>query len=314
MRTLTVALLRSAVGMMAMTLPLICQSGYAFSVMSTGCSGTTRLMYASLTSTSTSSESMSTMVQMPVRVKLPPADTGEIISPGCAALATTTPLNGARMERSFSSCFCTASAACATAMSLTVRDRRACRPCTVRRVRSASAWLVSRRAARSLARRASSRACSSCTSISRAPALAAASCDALRSYSARGMLPSRVASSWSLWTAIPSSMNTSITLPVTFDETVAARRATTYPEASSTLGLPPVLLGAGTSTVSTASAAAVAKGLNHQPRPATRTAAVTATAISGALERFAGALRSMRSWPSSSRLSSSAMVPVTFDG
>ena len=32
------------------------------------------------------------MVPMPVRVKPPPAEIGEIISPGCAALATTTPL------------------------------------------------------------------------------------------------------------------------------------------------------------------------------------------------------------------------------
>ena len=37
---------------------------------------------------------MSTMVQMPVRVKPPPADTGETISPGWAALLTTTPANG----------------------------------------------------------------------------------------------------------------------------------------------------------------------------------------------------------------------------
>jgi len=37
------------------------------------------------------------MVPMPVRVKLPPADIGEIISPGCAFLATTTPANGARI-------------------------------------------------------------------------------------------------------------------------------------------------------------------------------------------------------------------------
>ena len=48
-------------------------------------------MKASLTSTSISSESMSTMVPMPVRVKPPPADMGEIISPGCAALTVTIP-------------------------------------------------------------------------------------------------------------------------------------------------------------------------------------------------------------------------------
>jgi hypothetical protein len=39
---------------------------------------------------------MSTMVPMPVRVKPPPADSGDTISPGCAALAITTPANGAR--------------------------------------------------------------------------------------------------------------------------------------------------------------------------------------------------------------------------
>ena len=34
---------------------------------------------------------MSTIVPMPVRVKPPPAESGETISPGCAALAVTTP-------------------------------------------------------------------------------------------------------------------------------------------------------------------------------------------------------------------------------
>mgnify|MGYP003693886233 CR=1 FL=1 len=40
---------------------------------------------------------MSTIVQMPVRVKPPPADTGETISPGCASFEIAMPLNGARM-------------------------------------------------------------------------------------------------------------------------------------------------------------------------------------------------------------------------
>ena len=53
-------------------------------------------MYASLTSTWISSESMSTMVPMPVRIDPPPAEIGEIISPGCAAFTVTTPANGAR--------------------------------------------------------------------------------------------------------------------------------------------------------------------------------------------------------------------------
>src|SRR6185436_9268273 len=72
--TFTVALLRSAVGMMAMTLPGIFHSGYALSVLSTGWPDCTRPMYASFTSTSISSEFMSTMVPIPVRVKPPPAD------------------------------------------------------------------------------------------------------------------------------------------------------------------------------------------------------------------------------------------------
>ena len=58
--------------------------------------GVTRLMYASLTSTSISSDSMSTMVPTPVRVKPPPADKGDTISPTCAAFAITMPENGAR--------------------------------------------------------------------------------------------------------------------------------------------------------------------------------------------------------------------------
>ncbi len=43
-RTLTVALFRSAVGMVAITEPGIFQSGYAFSTASTRWPGTTRLM------------------------------------------------------------------------------------------------------------------------------------------------------------------------------------------------------------------------------------------------------------------------------
>jgi len=49
---------------------------------------------------------MSTIVPMPVRVKPPPADTGEIISPGCASFETTMPLNGARTTVSARFVFC----------------------------------------------------------------------------------------------------------------------------------------------------------------------------------------------------------------
>ena len=40
---------------------------------------------------------MSTRVQMPVRVKPPPAERGEMISPAWAALSITTPEKGARI-------------------------------------------------------------------------------------------------------------------------------------------------------------------------------------------------------------------------
>ena len=45
---------------------------------------------------------MSTIVPMPVRVNPPPAETGEIISPGCASFEMTIPLNGARTTMSAS--------------------------------------------------------------------------------------------------------------------------------------------------------------------------------------------------------------------
>src|SRR3989304_2678440 len=40
---------------------------------------------------------MSTIVEMPVRVNPPPAETGETISPGWASFEIATPSNGARM-------------------------------------------------------------------------------------------------------------------------------------------------------------------------------------------------------------------------
>ena len=57
---------------------------------------------------------MSTIVQMPVRVKPPPADTGEIISPGCASFEIATPSNGARTTMSSRSMRCASTWLCAT--------------------------------------------------------------------------------------------------------------------------------------------------------------------------------------------------------
>ena len=79
-----------------MTCPPTRSSGYAFKVIATRPPACTRLMKFSLTSTSTSIESMSTIVPMPVRVKPPPADIGDTISPSWAALTVTMPANGAR--------------------------------------------------------------------------------------------------------------------------------------------------------------------------------------------------------------------------
>src|SRR5262249_25663990 len=89
-RTLTVAFSRLAVGPTAITGAGRVQPGWASSPASTGFPACTRPMKASFTSTSTSIESMSTRVQMPVRVK-PPTESGEIISPGWALRSTTTP-------------------------------------------------------------------------------------------------------------------------------------------------------------------------------------------------------------------------------
>src|SRR5882762_8039566 len=64
-------------------------------------------MYDSLTSTSISLDFMSTIVAMPVRVKPPPAELGETISPTCASLETTMPANGARMVQLSTACCAT---------------------------------------------------------------------------------------------------------------------------------------------------------------------------------------------------------------
>ena len=68
---------------------------------------------------------MSTIVLIPVRVKPPPAETGETISPGCASLLIATPLNGARMTVSSSAVCCSATWLDATLICSRVDSRRA---------------------------------------------------------------------------------------------------------------------------------------------------------------------------------------------
>ncbi len=50
---------------------------------------------------------MSTMVAMPVRVKPPPAETGDTIAPTCASFDTTTPAKGARTVQLSRCCWAT---------------------------------------------------------------------------------------------------------------------------------------------------------------------------------------------------------------
>ena len=170
---------------------------------------------------------MSTIVPMPVRVKPPPADSGETISPGCAALAITTPANGARTTvlstpspamRSWSpatwvlrcavaSC-ARSESRCAIACSYWDLDTSCCLTSVPRRAALASA----------------SRSCA-CT----LPAWlrAAPTCEAASARCASASIGSSVAMIWPAATDWPSSISTSRTLPVIFDDTVAMRRATT---------------------------------------------------------------------------------------
>ena len=85
---------------------------------------------------------MSTMVPIPVRVKPPPAEMGEIISPGCAFLATTTPVKGARITVSSSCCCQTATCRAATPTSSRWRSSRAASESAAARARSSSASLA----------------------------------------------------------------------------------------------------------------------------------------------------------------------------
>ena len=197
------------------------------SVACTGIFGLTRPMKASPTSTSISSESMSTTVQMPVRVKPPPADSGETISPGCASLVVITPANGARtmVLSTPISAMCRLSAATSALRRVVSSSARSAS-------RSATAWSYcaldtsccpTRRDSReALASASCRRACTWFTALR-----AAASCEALSARCARASIGSSVASTWPSSTCCPSSIRISRTRPVILAETVAMRRATT---------------------------------------------------------------------------------------
>ena len=83
---------------------------------------------------------MSTIVQMPVRVKPPPADTGEIISPGCASFEITMPSNGARTTMSVMSVWRALTCAAATCTCCCAIAIRAFSESTSPCASSTSAW------------------------------------------------------------------------------------------------------------------------------------------------------------------------------
>ena len=159
----------------------------------------TRLMNASLTSTSISSDSMSTMVAMPVRVKPPPAEIGETISPGCASLEITTPANGARTTWSSRSLLRAARPRAAATRQLRLRRRRAAPPAPAPRRGRIERGLGDQAACaqRALAVAASRRASASRTSISSSRASAASSCDGAPRFGQARVAASRRASTWS---------------------------------------------------------------------------------------------------------------------
>ena len=168
---------------------------------------------------------MSTSVPMPVRIEPPPPEIGEIISPGCAAFATITPVNGARIT-----VLSTPSAEISTPSRATLTDRSRLIRRAARESRSAIAAsnadaATSFFAARSFWRASVRSASTSCARASASCDCAEASCDCDSSRCAPasdGSRRARISPSTTCW---PSSINTSLTLPVIFDDTVAMRRA-----------------------------------------------------------------------------------------
>ena len=247
---------------------------------------------------------MSTRVPMPVRMLPPPPEIGEIISPGCAALVTMTPLNGARMIVLSAPREAMASWSCDTRTARRSEASRAARESRSAMAASSADAAISCRAASSRCRLSvrSARVSWACDSANWD--CAAATCDCASSFCASASEGSSVARTWPAVTRWPSSIITSRTLPVIFDETVAIRRAVTKPEASSTLAGPP-------SAAERARAVSTSTG---RIAPITMTMATTSTSaptIQGQRRRFFSApgRRSMRS--SWSRSAEEAMVCVS---
>ena len=182
---------------------------------------------------------MSTIVQMPVRVNPPPADTGDTISPGCASLVIATPLNGARMT--VSSMLVCSSATCCSATLTCSRSAamRASIESNSALARSSSACVTTLSFKSDCMRPSVNFASARRTSFSFTARMLAACCALASASAARAVESSSRASTSPCLTAFPSSTFTSTTLPVIFDDTVARRRAVTYPDALRTAACVP---------------------------------------------------------------------------
>jgi hypothetical protein len=170
---------------------------------------------------------MSTIVPMPVRVKPPPADTGEIISPGCASFEITTPLNGRADDHVDQVGLLQVDLALGDADLL----RRVADPRLQRvhvRLRLVELGLADDPSLRSCCRRPSVSSACWRRAWSSAAALRAEASLRLGQGQRRPRLGVvEVRQDLSFRTGWPSSIRMSRTLPVTLDETVARRRATT---------------------------------------------------------------------------------------
>ncbi len=170
---------------------------------------------------------MSTSVPMPVRVKPPPAEFGEIISPGWASLVVITPEKGARMTVSSTSWRRAATSRAATSTCWRPSARRAANESASASAASTSFWLLAPPPNSRCCRCRVMVACRRRTSFSSRARCACTSWASASASAAPWVLASRRASSCPSRTSIPSSISTSATLPVTFEETVAWRRAVT---------------------------------------------------------------------------------------
>ena len=171
---------------------------------------------------------MSTMVLMPVRVKPPPAETGDTISPGWASLlrrhAAERRADDRVVERGLLQRHLPLGHRDLLAQRGDAGDDRVDLGLRLVHVGRGGQLLLEEPLAP-----AEHRACasSSRTSDSGTARRAASSWACARPSIARTVESSRRASTWPSRTAIPSSTFTSTTLPVTLDDTVARRRAVT---------------------------------------------------------------------------------------